>query len=500
MHHTPEQKKTLQTTWMASVAIAFIFGILWFWKEKNQGFQLFTPLKFSRLLPYAYLILGYLAWSWDWLVNKDYRKAGIMLVATAGFWFLREYVLVKTIDHVSFSWWDMVKQQFLFSPILWLSVVRACIVFNRKQSVAAVLAGLTLLLVQQTFSQGKFGIVSLTAPFLAIIEYIFRNGWLADLSRFIMGEFLQNLMFVMLAAVQLVLVQWTLQLFTNLNSETESENTKSIFGKNFPAVSGRYYAVMYPVFFIFTVCCFSSVVINFFYIIKGPKGVDFDFPGSYALSHFFAGENKVMPFILLPVYSFFTVKLFQLLHTLVLGRCITLHKKFGLGYLFSFVPLLNLVPWLMYSLAHTPTDEHARLQYATEMNDPNQQRSTGTINLLLVLAILNFIFGLLSGTSGLGGFIGILIMLVSLSMYIGFVYRPSMIYGVITIKVLVFLMLSFANNLNTTFNLVLSIYTVYSILMLFWQKRIFFPDIIMPVDMQLDGEAEINTVKDPGNL
>lgn len=499
MHHTPAQKKVLQNTWIVSIAIALVFGVLYFWKEKSGTDYLFNRMKFLRVLPYAYLVLMYMAWSWDWLVNRDYKRAGAMLIAAIGIWALREYVFTYKPGNNPPGSWQHIKQQYLYSTILLFSIARALIVFERKQSVAALLAGVVLLFVLQTFYQGKFGITALTAPFLVIVEYIFRNGWLGDITRFMMGEFLQTLMFVLLAAAQIVIIQWVLQLFTNLNTDPEKEGARGIFGKSFPAVSGRYYAVMYPVLFIFTVCCFSSAVINLFYILKGGDEVDFDFPGAYGLSNFYKGDTRIMPYILVPLLSFFTVKLFQLLHTLVMGRCITMNKKFGLSYLVSFVPVLNLVPWLILSLTPTPTDEHARLEYATEMNDPNRQRSTGTVNLLITLAVLNFVFAMLSGTGGLSGFLGVMIMLTSLMMYIGFVYRPSIIYGVITIKVIVLILLISSSRINTSFSLVLSIYTVYTILMLFWQKRIFYPDIIMPVEMQLDSETELNKqVKDPG--
>lgn len=491
MHHTPDQKNILRTTWIPAIFFAVLFGLMYFWREKT-GENSFASYKLAFLFPYANFLLIWVAWSWDWLVTKNYAKAGILFLATVGFWAITEYLLPERryAGDGNMSTWLYIRNAILFSPILWTCVVRAVMEMEKKRAMASLLAGITLIFLYMLFSHGLFGITIFTMPYLVITEYLFRNGWSESISNlFYTGEGSQIASIGIIAA-DVLIVQWIYQLYHNLQRPEERDGAKGIFGLSFPAVSGRYFAAVFPALYVFTVAAATGIIIYTAQLfVKGFRN-DFSTLRIGRLRMPMPGDHKIMPWIMIPICIFLMVVLFKALRTLVISRCITLNKKIGFTYLFSFVPFLNIIPWIILSVTKTPTDETERMDYVAEMNDGQKQRSMATINFLITLAVLNALFVLVAGAEG-GGPLSLVITLLTLGMYIGFVYRPGMIYGIIAVKVLFLIIVSTLRYSNGDLMLFLTFFSLYNILMLFWQQKIFFPDVMMPVEVTFDGENEM---------
>jgi hypothetical protein len=494
MHHTPEQKNILRTTWIAAAFFGLLFGIIYFWKDKSSEHG-FPQYKLMFLFNYAFFLLLWAAWSWDWLVTKNYLKAGLLLLATAGFWALGEWVIPKNRFSTQGNGdWEFFRNRILYSPVLWMGVARALLEINIKKAIPALLTGITMVLLYMLFYTGLTGLFIFIFPYLAIWQYLFHDQWATDFATFMYNGVGYNLFSVGITAAEVFFVQWVFQFYQNLLHPEHRVAARGIFGARFPNVSGRYYAVLYPLLYLFTIGAATGAVTNALSLFIKNKGGSFSF---YRISRGIIPtslENNHLQFVLLPVCMLLTVFLFKALRTLVLSRCISLHKKFGLSYLFSFVPFLNIIPWIILSVTKTPVSETDQMQYAAEMNNGQTQRSMVTINLLLTLSIISAIFTLVSGMNGLGPLL-LIVTLIYLGMYIAFIYQPGMLYGLIGLKLFFLIVLFAAKNTDRDAAILYIFLTVYSIMMLIWQKRIFFPDVEMPMEMKFDGETEMNMEK-----
>lgn len=495
MHQTPAQKHILKTSWFAGAFFLLAYAVMLIGDGSEPG-SIRVREKWAFLMPYLYLLLVYACWSWDYLVKKDYIKAGIMLLATAGIWALSTYVFPNESAKEPNRTWVFFRN-FMLSPLTLAGIARAILEANVQRSVAALLAALVVNLLFTLQVQGQYGLSIFVLPYALISDYIFQGHMRETVSSFLYSPIGNHISTLCLVACYVFIVQWIYQFFCNRSSPEQKANAQSIFGKAFPRVSGRYFAATFPVLYIFAISAATCVVVYLAHIFSG-RSSDFGFMLRVADVRIpLFGSSKTVSWIMLPVSAYFMVVLFKVLRTLVLSRCITLNKKFGLNYLFSFVPFLNIIPWIILSVTKTPTDEHERLEYATEMNDPAKQRSMAAVNLLVTLAILNVVFSLLTGINSGGGFIGLIILLITLSMYIAFMYRPDMIYGVIGVRLVFLVILLLSDRVGSDARILFSFFALYSILMLFWQMKIFHPEVEMPVEVTFD--SELNTEKETGS-
>lgn len=493
MHQTPAQKHILKTSWFAGAFFLLAYAVMFIGDGSEPG-SIIVRKKWAFLMPYLYLLLVYACWSWDYLVKKDYIKAGIMLAATAGIWALNTYVFpIKDTYNPNMTW--MFFRNFLLSPLTLAGIARAILEANMQRSVAALLAALVVNLLFTLQTQGQYGLSIFVLPYAFISDYIFQGNMRETVSTFLYSPLGYRISTLCLLACYVFVVQWVYQFFCNRANPEQKDNAQGIFGKSFPRVSGRYFASAFPILYVFTISAATCIVVYLAHIFSGRDIFSFMRISDLRIPLF--GNTKTVAWVMLPISAYFTVVLFKVLRTLVLSRCITLNKKFGLNYLFSFVPFLNIIPWIILSVTKTPTDEHERLEYATEMNDPAKQRSMAAVNLLITLAILNVVFSLLTGINSGGGFIGLIILLITLSMYISFMYRPDMIYGVIGIRLVFLVIILFSDRVGSDGRILFSFFALYSILMLFWQMRIFHPEVEMPVEVTFDSEREAG--KEPGS-
>jgi hypothetical protein len=412
-------------------------------------------------------------------------------LATAGFWALGEWVIPKNrFSTEGTGNWEYFRNRILYSPILWMAAARALLELNARKAISALLTGITMLFLYMLFYTGLTGLFIFIFPYLAIWQYLFHDQWATDFASFMYNGFGYNLFSVGITAAEVFFVQWVFQFYQNLLHPEHRAATMGIFDARFPNVSGRYFAVLYPLLYLFTIGAATGAVVNTLSLFVKNKGESFSL---YRISRGViptSFENDHLQLLMLPVCILLAIFLFKALRTLVLSRCISVHKNFGLSYLFSFIPFLNIIPWIILSVTKTPTAETDQMQYAAEMNNGRTQRSMPTINLLLTLAIIGAIFTLVSGINGLGP-LAFIVTLIYLGMYIAFIYQPGMLYGLIGVKVFFLLVLFVAENANRDASILYSFLTVYSIMMLIWQKRIFFPDVEMQVKMEFDGEAEM---------
>lgn len=488
MHQTPEQqKRVLKTSWIAGAIFLFIYGFLFLGEGSKPG-SILVREQYAFLIPYVYILLLWSIWSWDLLVTKNYIKAGIMFAIAVGCWALNEFVvkndMVPRDEHLG----SYLKRTILLSSFFWMCIARAILEFDRKRSVAMLLTGLTVHLLITMYNQGQSGLSVFALPYLLIIDYVLSGNMQQTLTNFVYSPLGIKMMTLFTVACYTFLLQWVYQFFYNFSEPARRNSVKGIFGKEFPKVSGRYFAATFPIFYVLTISAASCVVIYAAQLLLPAD--DREYITFRSLRSGIAMVNvKGLAWIMLPISIFFTIMLFRVTRTLTLARCITLHKKFGLTYLLSFVPFLNIITWIVLSVTRTPTDEHAKMQYASEMNHPLTQRSIFTVNLLITLSILNAAFTLITGlNSGGGAGIGFIIVLLTISMYIGFVYRPDMIYGVIGVRLVFLAIVLFSDRLRTGDRVLIAFFTIYGILMLYWQMRIFHPEIEMPVEVKFDGE------------
>jgi hypothetical protein len=486
MHQTPEQRKILSSTWIAAIVFTVIYSVIYFWREPAGEFtRSFPRLKLGFLFPYILHLVLWAAWSWDWIVTRKYVKAGLMLIAVAGIWALGMYV-VKRVPPANSQAWQHIRFTYLLSPLLWVPLVKGFISFNWREMKVAALSGITVILLFTILNEGRFGIVVFIAPYLEMADELFHSRKMIGLARMLLSSDARVVSYIFIFALYVFTVQWIYQFFNNFFDKEQRPAAKGIFGGSFPPVSGRYFATLFPVVYLLTIASATSSVMHTLYLLKEEsiRGA-FDFAEGN-LPMIYPGTTGTSSWMMAPLCIFFTVLLFRVLRTLTQSRCISLHQKFGFSYLLAFIPILNIIPWVMLSVARTPNDETARMQYAAVMNNGAQQRSTFTINLLITLAVIGTIMGLFRGS----GILGVLLLFLSLILYIGFVYRPEMLYWLVTIKILLLVIIFFSHYISRSNFLLLCFSTTYSILMLSWQKKIFFPDVEMDVELVFDGESE----------
>jgi hypothetical protein len=376
-----------------------------------------------------------------------------------------------------------IKKYFLFSPFLWLGIGRGWVEMNLQKMLPALVTGVLLVFVMHLYGNALYSITSFFAPFVILIGQAFGGISQMDITEAVTSRNFSAVFYSLSESIMPFIILWLYHFISNLFNPAQRAAARASFGRGYYQVSGWYFAILYPILYVITLAALAGIVSNGVVLLV-PDFRDRDL--MFGMLSF-----KILPWLQLPVCMFLAWAGFSLMRNLVMSRCISLHKRFGLEYYLCFIPVLNIIPWITLSYQKINYEETAQWDYAGRMNDPQLNRSTGTVNFLIALAVISAIVSMVTGFGGMGGAIGFALLLLQLSLYISFVYRPSMIWSNIIFRLFLVMLVIFIGDQDRLYEkLFSSFYFLYSSLGLFWQKKIFHPEIEMEIAINFDELAE----------
>jgi hypothetical protein len=482
---TAEQKPFFRKIYIPGLVLAGLMAVILFWQQKEYGsrgdgyssYTITRPLNW--LLKYLVPFFCAIAWGWDWWMQQKYNKAAWLLLVA-----LFDFVLNEKL-HLNYELEKLyspgrpgapiiklltLTYGYLLGPVTWYGIARGIIEKDKKLVLAGWLSGLVMYWALNIISWGGFEVNGLFKSFLQLID-IFNGS--SRLYFFIQND-LVSIFSILFYLFMPGLALWLYYFFKNMLAD-KIYSFKEIFTQSYYNDTGPwYFAMCYPVYYL--ICFLTAAALSrpVLFLFKFPRHLQ--------------GITKLELLLTALFYAAVLYFFFRLLRNLVIGRCITLHQRIGLMYYLSFIPVLNIIPYIWFISTRKEFSESEKMEYAEMMNDSDTSRHRFTVGFILVLSALP-LFVLLVETSGytmsskgvvllwftIGQFICLLLML----------SRPGAMYGIIGLQaVLILYYNSDGDGLSRMYMEDAVSRLITLVLALSWYQKIFHPDVYLEIDYQ----------------
>ncbi|MDJ1498320.1 hypothetical protein QNI19_35630 [Cytophagaceae bacterium DM2B3-1] len=360
------------------------------------------------LIPYGFL------WVWQLLLEKNYKRALLVI----GVWGVAETALHLSAD-VSITSTDSWSRSLSLLVIFPLAILLLGFIRNRKQIGWYYLFYLTFSCLTTSMNYVEYTFTD---------TYFFREylGWM------IFKVEQQNNVSMQVSILGFLLTfllpyLYHLLLFT-FENWLVSENKKNLLiflNISTKSISRRAFALGFGI----TYLCVCG---NLFFIGKTL---------SLILQHN-VPYSPAYKWIFIPYSVLLFLPLIYVCRNILIQRLVTLHKKISWTYIVSFIPVVNLIPFLVLTFSKEKTDEESAYTYRTMMNDWHSNTNQLLIWLIVGGNILYTLYHLLVLFKGHGASsqiesIMVIVLLVQSFLLLYFASSPQGFYwlmGLISIK------------------------------------------------------------------
>jgi hypothetical protein len=478
---TEEQKPLFRRIFMPGVVMALAAGYIYWnldYRDYDSGGG--TPTRF-KVMPYLAILFNIVCWGWDWIVQRQWQKLGWLLLV--GF---IEWALVYELK---WGAWNIYGQIFLFGdgvtgflksafnllllPFTWYGIARGLLEKNVKTLLSAYLAGLVMTIVMRQLPFTWYDGTLLMRLISEILEFVFSE----DLRRMLVSRNLPLLLSMLFYFFMPALTLWLFFFFRNMIVDRQY-TWQQIFSTGHYDYAGRwYFAMLYPVFYLLVFL-----------------GLGQTHKALAACFNIHGEDTRLMLINLLlwaavngAVLYFF----FRLLRDLVISRCIRLHRKLDMLYYLSFLPILNIIPFIMYSSSEPGFLQEEDMEYAQTMNSAATETHRFTTGFLICICVIPLLLQLNEGNiEGLGIFV-LLINVVRVVMFANWRNTVKMPYYIITVQALQLLIVMTGNEYVRQELLPSALlFFLISLLQVSWLHKIFHPNIDIPYEYQFEAEMQ----------
>ncbi|WP_343303491.1 hypothetical protein AAHN97_18190 [Chitinophaga niabensis] len=313
-----------------------------------------------------YLKAGFIGMiiSWEFLIRKDFKRAGIFVIAAALLYFLVMLIFNRLHLGTRASFFNIFYQGFTFLAFWGMLLIRG-ILLKDKFFVKTALLTIFIWLYGTGDMRGLFFIVDIVVDWLTDGPF---NG-----SRYI-GNFVYGLYQFLLPCFYYIILYFTENYLNDVDAFRKKFHSKIL-------VIGRgEYVFFYCVFFMFVIG--SSAAVG--QLTQAWEMLEYNFQPA------FVSAIVIIFHMLCPILTI--VLSGYLLRNIMVSRSLTIDLHNGFLYYLHCLPFLNLIPLLIYSTkknVHTTVSENA-LAYV--LRDDSKMA-----NWIIVIGFIMSVYGLYQG-------------------------------------------------------------------------------------------------------